>query len=98
MIQNTGKIVTLELLEIIRTRANGVVDTPLIVVEGVTIHEAARGDFGEFLDQLAVAHGLPEPSITEDGEVVHYGITNEGEFTSWSADPNDCPEQDILET
>lgn len=98
MIKNTGKTVTPELLEIIHGRANGVVDTPLIVVEGVELHETARDDFGDFLDQLAVAHGLPEPAISSDGVVIHYGITLQGEFTSWEADPDQCPGQDILGT
>lgn len=60
------------------------------------MHSAAREDFGVWLDRLAVAYGLAEPAKNADGEAIHYGMTQNGEFTVWDADPNECPEQDVL--
>ena len=97
-IKKTGVTITDEHLAVALQRARGVVDTPLVIVHGVELHTASREEFGDWLDRLAVAYGLPEPVTNAGGEVVHYGMTNGGEFTAWDADPDECPGQDVLGT
>lgn len=96
MIKNTGVRVSKEDFDIAHQRANGVVTAPVIKVHGKWIPEQERLAFGEWLDALAKNYGLPAPERNTDGEVVHYGMTADGEFTRWVGDADDCPDQDIL--
>lgn len=94
MIVHTCVRVSEEHRAVAMQRARGVVETPLVVVHGVSLNDAARLGFGDWLDELAVAYGLLPPPV-ENGETIHYGMTNEGEFTRWVGE---CPPQDILGT
>lgn len=93
--ENTGIRVSDEHKDAALARASGVVATP-IIVHGRPIHDDARRSFGDWLDALAQAYGLPAPTVV-DGEVVHYGMTEDGEFTRWAGE-DACPPQDILGT
>lgn len=96
MIKNTGIVVSEEHRRVALNRARGAVNVPIIKVHGVWLPDEARLDFGDWLDALAESYGLPPPSVV-DGETIHYGMTNGGEFTRWEGD-DVCPPQDILGT
>ena len=98
MIKETGIVVSNEHRQAALSKARGVVATPLIIHNGHSIHDDARLDFGDWLDELAVAYGLPVPAKTSDGDVVHYGMDNSGQFTQWVGDADNCAPQDILGT
>jgi hypothetical protein len=96
MVKNTGIVVTDEHRSAALARARGVVGTPIIKVHGVWLPDEARLDFGTWLDALAQSYGLPAPSKTSEGEIVHYGMTAKGEFTCWAGDADECAPQDVL--
>lgn len=96
MIMHTGVIVAVVHQAAILARARGVIDAPAIFVLGEWIHALERESFGEWLDRLAVAYGLPEPVKNAAGETVHYGMSGSGEFTYWLGDADACPAQDVL--
>ena len=96
MIKNTGIKVSEEHRLIALKRARGVVSTPIIKVHGKWLPDEERMLFGDWLDGLAQSYGLPPPKKGSDGEVIHYGMTADGEFTKWEGDPDACAPQDIL--
>lgn len=55
---------------------------PVMKVANFWVHEEMAQTFADYLDKLAVKYGLPEPGRIE-GEVNHYGLTAEGEFSRY---------------
>jgi hypothetical protein len=66
--------------DIALARAADVRETPVIYMWGKWLNELAAAAFHTWLDELAVKYGLPAPGRI-DGEINHYGMTSEGEFT-----------------
>lgn len=86
MIVNTGIVMTAaDKAEALR-RSVEVRETPVVFVHGTWLHESAQLLFWKWVDGKAAEYGLPEPGKDEDGDVVHYGISNDGEFTTWVDD------------
>jgi hypothetical protein len=98
MVKNTGVKVSEEHRQVALQRARGVVSAPVIKVHGKWIPDEERLAFGDWLDGLAQSYGLPEPAKDSDGDALHYGMTNDGEFTKWEGDADACAPQDILGT
>ncbi|MDP2661492.1 MAG: hypothetical protein Q8R28_12265 [Dehalococcoidia bacterium] len=98
MIVKTGIKVSEKERQVALERARGVAQCPVIKVEGVWLPDEMRLEFGDWLDALAQSKGLPAPKRDSDGDVIHYGMTMEGEFTTWTGDPDECADQDVLGT
>ena len=98
MIKPTGvKATSAELLEAasISKRARS---APVARVQGHWLHEDAAESLGLYIDSLAQRHGLPPPGMI-DGEINHYGMSNEGEFTVYEPGPDPvAPPVDLMPT
>lgn len=66
--------------------ADQVQSTPLIKVLGHWLPNDEIERHATLIDDMAVKYGLPPP-VTIRGEVWHYGMTDDGEFSL--ADPNE---------
>ncbi len=95
-IKNTGIKVTEEHRAAALARARGVAATPVIKVAGSWLPDEERMAFGDWIDSLAQSYGLPAPEKDSDGDAIHYGMTNDGEFTKWEGDADACAPQRIL--
>lgn len=84
-IKGTGVFLTPEQLADARQRAAAVRATPVMKVAGRWVHEDAAEAFAAWRDIVAIEKGLPAPGLLE-GEVNHYGISLEGELTTYEPD------------
>lgn len=84
-IKGTGVRATAEEIAEARRAAADVRDTPLVIVHGRDLRRDVREEFMARVDALAMAHGLPKPGLV-DGEVNHYGLAHDGEFTVYVPD------------
>jgi hypothetical protein len=78
----SGVCASREDADIALARAADVRDTPVIYMRGKWLNELAAEAFQTWIDELAVKYGLPAPGRI-DGEINHYGMTPEGEFTRY---------------
>lgn len=90
MIKKTGVKVTGAELKEARDRAREKAATPVAKVAGRWLSDDAEKAHSEWVDALAVLHGLPAPP-TIDGEVHHYGMDAEGEFTTYEPGEEPTP-------
>ncbi len=56
---------------------------PVMKFGSTWLHEAPQARLTTAIDELAVKYGLPPPEKDADGDVIHYGMTKDGEFTKW---------------
>lgn len=84
-IENTGVRLSPELLLEANRRAAEVYNTPLVIVHGRSLRDDAREAFMAWIDERAQEHGLPKPGLIE-GDVNHYGLAPNGEFTRYEPD------------
>lgn len=88
MIKKTGVRLTDAEFEEAKRRARDRNSAPMAKVHGRWLSDDAAEAFSGWIDAQAVLHGLPAPPIL-DGEVSHYGLTDEGEFSTY--EPGDEP-------
>jgi len=81
VIQGTGIQAGPEVIEQAKARMREVQAAPVAFVMGVWLHEEARESFGLWVDDQAQRHGLPPAGLMPDGQIDHYGLSTEGEFT-----------------
>ena len=83
MIVRTGHFATADEVARVLGLRDEALRAPVIRVGRTWLHESAHAAFRAMIDELAMVHGLDAPPRDADGEVVHYGMTDAGEFTRW---------------
>jgi hypothetical protein len=86
MIKHTGIFASEDDIKDLRARSKEVRDTPVVRVMGRWLHEDVAENFNRRVDELAVKYGLPTPGLC-GGEVNHYGVDADGQFTVYEPDP-----------
>lgn len=84
-IRNTGVFATLDERNALAAHSANVRRTPLIEVCGKWMPDVEREGLMRAIDDCAISHGLPTPKRI-GGDVNHYGMTIDGEFTAYEED------------